>query len=78
MFRECLGQNFMGEIYRVLYKNNETNDNPTSLILKLAPTNRVDEEKKRSRIMFLREMLMYSQVGLDNSGLCQYEFIDKM
>lgn len=52
----------MGEVYRILYKRNKTNDEPTSLILKIAPRNQTSAGDGKFRNMFLCEVLMYDQV----------------
>lgn len=54
----------MGEIYRILYKNSNENENQdqSSLIMKIAPTNLVRREKMRSRDLFVREVNIYDKV----------------
>lgn len=58
------GDNFIGEIYRILYKdvNDKKNENQSPLILKIAPRNLLRREKLRLRALFLREISMYDQV----------------
>lgn len=59
-----LGDNFVGMIYRILYKDaNETSDkNQSSLILKIAPTDEFRREKQKLRELFLREISIYDEV----------------
>lgn len=54
----------MGEIYRILYSDDDENNSNTasSLILKIAPRNPVRREKFHARDMFLREITMYDEV----------------
>lgn len=54
----------MGEIYRILYKdgNDENNNKQSSLILKIAPRNEIMREKLQSRELFLQEIKMYDNV----------------
>lgn len=63
-FSIFLGDNFIGEILRIFYK--DANDNETSekssLILKIAPQNVLRRQKLRLRDLFLREIDMYDQV----------------
>ena len=58
------GDHFIGEIYRILYKdaNDSDNKNQSSLILKIAPSNLLRREKFRLRNLFQREINMYDQV----------------
>lgn len=64
LFSISQGDNFMGELYRILYKdaNDSDNKNQSSLILKIAPSNLLRREKMRLRNLFLREIDMYDQV----------------
>lgn len=59
------GDNFVGEIYRILYKdaNDQNNEKQSSLILKIAPRNLCRREKFRIRDLFMREINMYDEVG---------------
>ncbi|XP_055304442.1 uncharacterized oxidoreductase dhs-27-like [Sitodiplosis mosellana] len=55
------GDNFMGEVYRVLYE--ESNEKiESSLILKVAPRNPMRRERMRSRDLFVREINMYDKI----------------
>lgn len=58
------GDNFIGEIFRILIKRNNDNGHQehTSLILKIAPRNLIRRQKANSRDIFLREIQMYSEV----------------
>ena len=57
------GDNFMGEVYRVLYKDaNEKSQ--SSLILKVAPRNPARREHMRSRDLFVREIDLYDKVSI--------------
>lgn len=59
-----VGDNFIGEIYRILFKdaNDENNEKQSSLILKIAPKNLFRRERFRIRDLFLREINMYDEV----------------
>lgn len=63
LMNRILGQNFMGEVYRILYKNTKTKNESSSLILKIAPRHRISSEKMKLRNMFLREIQMYDEVS---------------
>lgn len=57
----------MGEIFRIFYEDEnvcENKNQPSSLILKIAPRNLARREMFRSRQMFLHEIDMYDQVSL--------------
>lgn len=56
----------MGEIFRNPYKksDDETDEKPTSLILKTAPRSLLRREKSNSRNVFLREIFLYDTVRL--------------
>lgn len=60
------GDNFMGEIYRVSCQDNKNADNQTSVILKIAPKHVMRREKFRLRYLFLREIIVYDEVGSDS------------
>lgn len=62
---ESSGDNFMGKIYRILYKdgNDSENKKQSSLILKIAPRNLQRRKELRLRELFLREIDMYDQVS---------------
>lgn len=58
------GDNFIGEIYRILYKlkaDNKENEQK-SLILKIAAQNVTHREKFKLRYFFEREIRMYEEV----------------
>lgn len=57
------GDNFMGEIFRVLCQDTTNSNNQTSLILKKAPRNLMLRQAFHSRDLFLREIAMYDQVS---------------
>lgn len=57
-----LGDNFNGEIYRVLYKTEHDDTKQSSLILKIALRNETRREMTGARSLFLREISMYDQV----------------
>lgn len=57
------GENFMGQIFRIKYKQSDESKWPTSLILKLAPKDRIAADEVRLRLMFLREIFMYQDVS---------------
>lgn len=65
-FQYQKGDNFIGEIYRILYKdaNDSENKNKSSLILKIAPSNLLRREKMKLRSLFMREINMYDQVRI--------------
>ncbi|XP_031627282.1 uncharacterized protein LOC116343401 [Contarinia nasturtii] len=54
------GANFMGNVYRILYE--DENHNQSSLILKIAPKNLKRRGEFALRQMFLREIDMYDKV----------------
>lgn len=58
------GDNFVGVIYRILYKDaNETSGKEqSSLILKIAPTDPFRREMQKLRELFLREISIYDEV----------------
>lgn len=59
------GDNFMGIIYRILFKNGgDNNIKKTSLILKIAPSDEMRRKTLGVRKLFLREVLMYNEVNL--------------
>lgn len=62
---KCSGDNFVGVIYRILYRDaNETADeNESSLILKIAPTDPFRRETQKLRELFLREISIYEEVA---------------
>lgn len=57
-----LGDNLMGEIYRILFED-EDGINQSSIILKIAPTNPARRKAFQTRETFLREIIMYDQVN---------------
>lgn len=56
------GDNFVGAIYRIIYKDAKDSHNESSLILKIAPSARVNREKQRLHELFVREIFIYDQV----------------
>lgn len=76
---ESSGDNFIGEIYRILYKdgNDSENEKQSSLILKIAPRNLQRRKKLRLRELFLREIDMYDQVSfmlkLEENKILKYK-----
>lgn len=58
----------MGEIYRVSCQDNNNTGNQTSLILKIAPKHMLRREKFRLRQLFLREIIIYDEVGSSSLG----------
>lgn len=58
----------MGQIFRIQYKESDGSIRPSSLILKLAPKDRIAADKVRLRSMFLREIFMYQDVS------CSFEY----
>lgn len=58
----------MGEIYRVSCQDNNNTGNQTSLILKIAPKHMLRREKFRLRHLFLREIIIYDEVGSSSLG----------
>lgn len=62
-FFQILGDNFNGQIYRILFKcANEDDDKRKSLILKIAPRNIMRRQKLNIRPLFLREIMLYDDV----------------
>lgn len=61
----CLGDNFQGNISRILFKRPNGGDEfeKKSLILKVAPKNVARRQMAGSRNVFLREISMYDEVN---------------
>lgn len=58
--------NFLGIVYRILFKNNDPLDSKyqkSSLIAKIAPQNVAKRDYLFSEVVFLQEMYMYEEVN---------------
>lgn len=56
------GDNFLGIVHRVTYKNQSDENSESTLILKVAPTNPARREAFGSRKFFLREIHLYNDI----------------
>lgn len=53
----------MGQVFRTQFKTTDKPETSSSLILKVAPTDRTSGDEARLRNMFLREIFIYDEVG---------------